>query len=171
MSDHNEETKMTTPSAWELEWKASVRRGLESGDPAYRRLLASMVTSFAAVHAVHRAQERAENTAIATPTWTASDDPLVPSFCGVARHDAKKGDTLTVNLWEQPEPTVAEKWAEHIGNRAANLEWMAQAVGTQVSEHEWCTARTQLRAMRDEIDKALAEIEPLAVEQGGRDDA
>lgn len=41
--------------------------------------------------------------------------------------------------------------------------------GARYSErhHEWRTARTQLRAMRDEIDKALVEIEPLAVEQRG----
>jgi len=35
---------------------------------------------------------------------------------------------------------------------------------------DWLAAQRYLREARDEIDKVLAEIEPLAVEQGGTPD-
>lgn len=99
--------------------------------------------------------------------WTASDNPLTPSLYGVARHDVKKGDMLTINLWEKHAPTGAEKWAEHIGNRIDTAQCMIDTAEDAVDLYRWVEARGHLLAARDEIDKALVEIEPLAVEQGG----
>lgn len=102
--------------------------------------------------------------------WAPSVAPLIPVEATTATLDGPRpieyGDTLTVDFDPRP-PTVAEKWAEKICDRIDTAQCMIDTAEDAVDLYRWVEARGHLLAARDEIDKALSEIEPLAVEQGG----